>query len=75
VYNAGAINIPIGDLARKLISVTKCELEPEYVTADAGEYDFTLDTSKIEGELKYQPNTLIEVGLSKEIQWYLNKGI
>jgi UDP-glucose 4-epimerase len=73
VYNAGAINISIADLVNKLISLTNCGLKPKFVAPDIGQYDFVLDTSRIERELGYYGKTPIEVGLCKEIQWYLNK--
>lgn len=71
-YNVGGVNTSIKQLAKTIATLTKCKVKPAYITAEANQYDFILDSSRIERELGYYPRTPLEVGLSEEIQWYLN---
>lgn len=72
VYNVGGINTSIRELVKVITALTKCEIKPESVATDTRQYDFILDNSRIERELGYHAPTPLEVGLSREIQWYLS---
>jgi UDP-glucose 4-epimerase len=70
VYNVGGINTSIIELVKIIAALTKSEIRVEHVALDSRQYDFILDSSRIEKELEYHAQTPMEVGLSREIQWY-----
>lgn len=72
VYNVGGTHTSIREVVEIITALTKCEMSPEYVATDTRQYDFILDSSRIEKELGYHAQTPMEVGLSREIQWYLS---
>ena len=75
----GVFNIASGktytkkEVAEKIIRLSGKDLKLVFTHPEHKSTNFTFDISKAENVLSFSPDTDLEEGLSKEIEWYRNK--
>lgn len=72
VYNVGGANVSIRKLGECVLSAAGRGAELQFLPSKAEQYDYTVDSSKIEFGLGFKAETPLEAGIKKEMEWYSN---